>query len=99
MSSDLYHSVCWRKVRANYLSANPLCVMCIQEGRDEPANVVDHKTPHNDDPILFWAESNFQALCTQHHNSIKQTQEIHGYSQAAGIDGQPLDPLHPWNRR
>lgn len=99
MGSSLYHSVLWRKIRASYLLEHPLCVMCLKEGRDSIASVVDHKIPHHDDPVLFYQESNFQPLCYHHHNSIKQQQELHGYSQACDVNGFPLDAGHPFNQR
>ncbi|HEX9813297.1 MAG TPA: hypothetical protein VGA88_14575 [Burkholderiales bacterium] len=40
-----------------------------------PARNVDHKIPHNGDPVLFWDESNWQGLCDNCHNSIKQKEE------------------------
>jgi len=48
---------------------------------------------------LFWDESNWQPLCASCHSGIKRIQDHNGFSQAAGIDGQPIDPGHPWNIR
>lgn len=94
----LYDSVRWRKARAQYLVVNPLCVMCEARGRVTPATVVDHKIPHKGDYDLFWDRDNWQSLCDNDHNTIKQMQEIHGYSQACGVDGFPVDINHPWNK-
>jgi len=58
----------WRKARAAYLASHPLCVWCQDEGRLEPAVVVDHVRPHKGDPGLFWDEQNWQALCKPHHD-------------------------------
>lgn len=65
----------WRKRRAARLAANPFCVMCLADGREELATVVDHVKPHRGDPALFWDEGNWQELCASHHNSEKQAQE------------------------
>lgn len=59
----------WRKYRAAYLAEHPLCVVCLTQGRIEPAVVVDHIIPHRGDPVLFWDEKNHQGLCTSHHNA------------------------------
>jgi len=53
-----------------YLAEHPLCVECEKEGKVVPATNVDHIVPHRGDPVLFWAEGNWQGLCATHH-SIK----------------------------
>lgn len=58
----------WRKARIVYLSLNPLCVGCLQNGISTSANVVDHVTPHRGDAQLFWDQNNWQSLCASCHN-------------------------------
>ncbi|PZR07117.1 MAG: HNH endonuclease [Archangium gephyra] len=53
----------WRKARAAFLAAHPLCAECQRHGRVTPARVVDHIKPHRGDEALFWNEANWQALC------------------------------------
>lgn len=65
----------WRKARAEFLHANPLCVMCERQGRLTPAKVVDHIKPHRGDLGLFWSRSNWQPLCKPCHDSDKQREE------------------------
>src|SRR4051794_27851302 len=60
----------WQRARAQYLSLHPLCVMC--QPRVVLATVVDHRTPHKGDEVLFWDQTNWQALCSPHHNGTKQ---------------------------
>src|SRR5699024_6125985 len=48
----------WRKARRKYLMHNPLCVHCMEEGRQTPATVVDHIQPHKGDMKLFWDMKN-----------------------------------------
>lgn len=43
-------------------------------------NVVDHVRPHRGDQTLFWDTSNWQTLCSRHHNRDKQRQEARGAS-------------------
>ncbi|MFD0669710.1 HNH endonuclease [Ramlibacter sp. MAHUQ-53] len=52
--------------------------MCKAQGRVGAANVVDHIEPHRGDQALFWRRSNWQALCSHHHNSAKQREEARG---------------------
>jgi 5-methylcytosine-specific restriction endonuclease McrA len=61
----------WDAARKAYLALHPHCVRCGQ-----PANVVDHITPHKGDQKLFWRRSNWQALCASPcHNKHKQREE------------------------
>lgn len=39
------------------------------------ATVVDHIKPHRGDKILFWDESNWQALCKQCHDRKTMTED------------------------
>ena len=81
------------------LDKDPLCKMCGDEKPPyTPATVADHIIPHHDDPELFF-NGELQSLCASCHNSRKKMIERHGYSQAAGIDGMPLDKSHPWNKK
>ncbi len=62
----------WRKIRAEFLAANPRCSW---PGCTAPATVVDHIQPHRGNRALFFNPANFQALCAHCHNSHKQAQE------------------------
>ena len=92
----LYDSVQWRKARARYLAAHPLCVMCLRVGRERRATVVDHIKDHGGDPGLFWDEDNWQGLCAACHSGSKRVMTKHGYSQATDASGFPVDVGHPW---
>lgn len=87
----------WQKLRGAFLAEHPLCSMCHSFGVVKVAEVVDHKTPHRGDEVLFWDQGNWQALCEHHHNSHKAKTEIRGYALEVGEDGWPLDPMHPAN--
>ena len=65
----------WQLVRKAYLHSHPLCVLCQAVGRLTPATVVDHIVPHRGDPILFWDESNWQALCKSCHDHKTMTED------------------------
>lgn len=65
----------WRKVRADYLRRNPICVKCLKNGRYTIATVVDHIIPHRGDPVLMWDENNYQALCKSCHDHKTMTED------------------------
>jgi 5-methylcytosine-specific restriction enzyme A len=64
----------WRRARAAYLARRPLCVPCKTAGRLRAATVVDHVVPHRGDPVLFWDEANWAALCKLCHD-VKTARE------------------------
>ncbi|WP_406627691.1 HNH endonuclease [Pectobacterium carotovorum] len=97
----------WQRSRLEYLRANPLCVMCREAGRYEPAVVVDHIKPHKmheaktpeemaNAQRLFWDRKNWQGLCNPHHNSTKQRMEKSGKVIGCTEDGLPLDTNSHW---
>ncbi len=58
----------WKEARLYFLRRNPLCAVCLKEGRIEAATTVDHIVPHRGDWRLFWDENNWQSLCKRHHD-------------------------------
>lgn len=78
-ASDRGYGSAWNRARKKYLAAHPLCVACMKEGRYVKATDVDHIIPHRGDRVLFWDQSNWQALCHRHH-SMKTRNEDHTQS-------------------
>lgn len=60
----------WEKLRARFLSANPLCRPCSRKTppRVTPATVADHIRDHKGDPALLYDENNLQPSCAPCHN-------------------------------
>jgi len=85
-------------MRAAFLMAHPLCVMCRKAGHVRIATVVDHIKPHKGDEVLFWDMRNWQSLCETHHNASKQREEKSGHEIGSNVDGMPVDPSHHWNK-
>ena len=103
MKRRLYDDVRWRKARAQFLRAHPLCRMCDARGIVEAASVVDHVVPHRGDYALFWDRSNWQALCASCHSARKQMLETPGKvhphaSWTSGGGRAPIDEASPINR-
>ena len=98
-SNRLYDSPRWRRLRSWHLAKEPLCRLCKAVGRITAATVVDHIEPHKNRLELFFDDTNLQSVCKSCHDNSKQLQELHGYSMAADVEGNPIDPTHPWNKK
>ena len=85
----------WLDRREQQLLREPYCAMCEEEGKQKLATVADHKRPHKGDWKLF-IDGELQSLCSQHHNSVKQSQDRSGIRRGFNEEGMPLDPSHPW---
>lgn len=69
-----YKLAVWLERRADQLRREPLCRMCRKKGRITAATIADHVIPHKGDWVLFIA-GELQSLCTNCHNSEKQSEE------------------------
>lgn len=70
----LYNSPRWRAARASFLSANPLCSYCPEDGITTVANTVDHFVNVRSGQVDFWDESNWRASCERCHNIKRQAE-------------------------
>jgi hypothetical protein len=89
-----YNRAAWRHRQQHQLRVQPLCEICLKEGRLTPATVADHVEPHRGDYMKFRL-GRLQSLCASCHSSTKAIIEKRGYDVAIGLDGMPLDPRHP----
>ena len=73
--SDLYDTSLWKKVRADHLRRQPLCVACQAKGITTPGNVLDHIVAVRDGGAFFDLD-NHQLLCKRCHfsKSAKENQ-------------------------
>jgi hypothetical protein len=91
----LYNSAHWRRRRALQLREHPLCRFCLEgRGLVVPAEVADHVEPHHGDPNRFFC-GDLQSLCRPCHDIRKRFIESNGYDPIVGLDGWPIDRLHP----
>jgi 5-methylcytosine-specific restriction enzyme A len=93
----LYRSARWQRRRRLQLLQNPLCKSCLERGAVTPAIVADHVKPHHGDVNKFFL-GELQSLCERCHKDRKRHLELDGYAPDIGLDGWPIDPLHPVNR-
>jgi 5-methylcytosine-specific restriction endonuclease McrA len=56
----------WKKLRARFLSENPIC--CVEDCH-EPATVVDHIVTIRENPGLRLVWSNLRPMCHKHHSA------------------------------
>jgi len=74
----LYNSPHWQSMRAAQLAKDPWCSDCLQQQRVHTfATDVDHITPHNGNPQLFFDVNNLQSLCKPHHSSKTASEVLH----------------------
>lgn len=73
--NGFYRTQAWKDTRRNYLkSVGGLCERCLAKGLIEPAVIVHHKVPLNEDNIsnlsisLGW--DNLEALCRKCHAEV-----------------------------
>ena len=66
--SDKRYGSTWKRIRAAFLSANPLCAMCSKEGRLMPATLVHHKVKLIDGGTNDWG--NLMTLCSSCHSRL-----------------------------
>ena len=60
--------------------------------------MVNHRTPHKGDRVLFFDPDNLESVCKPHHDGLIQIEERKGFSPAVDADGFPIDANHPANR-
>lgn len=69
-----YNLAAWKRRRAEQLAREPLCKMCLAEGRTTVATVADHREPHRGDWDRFIGGA-LDSLCKPHHDGKKQREE------------------------
>src|SRR5215472_1568417 len=61
---SLHDKAAWHRRARRQLQYEPLCAMCLSEGRIVAARIADHVEPHHNDPIKFW-NGKLQSLGTR----------------------------------
>lgn len=86
----------WRKARAGYLLKHPLCVCCLANGCVTAAEMVDHVVPHEGDMAIFWRSEDWQSLCNDCNQRIKQPIELRYKAGRATVAELRLNRRLPW---
>jgi hypothetical protein len=66
-ADPFYTNAAWRKLRNQYIEANPLCEHHLEYGNYVEAKIVDHKKPRSQRPDLELDWNNLQSLCQRCH--------------------------------
>lgn len=94
-----------RLMRDKQLAKEPWCRFCWEERKVKvPATVLDHIQPFRDAAgemnFKLWGDpANHRSLCQPCHDARGAQRNRPEKAPGAGVDGRPLDPAHPWNRR
>lgn len=105
-SDKWYKSKRWARLRKAQLARHPYCQCPHHDGKKLRADhpdfgrpVVDHITPHREDPRLFWDARNLQSMTKACHDKYKQSAERGGAGFLSGCDehGWPLSKEHEWH--
>jgi 5-methylcytosine-specific restriction protein A len=85
----------WRRREKRHLEDRPLCAWCLAQGRITVAVIADYAAPPYDGREFRFGA--LQSLCGSCHDHKTTPNEL-GYVLDIGLDGYPVDPLHPFNR-
>lgn len=72
LDKRFYQLPAWRKLRLQFLRANPLCVDCLERGFYRSAEHVHHTLERRDRPDLAFDWSNLEALCPPCHGGRRK---------------------------
>src|SRR5262245_65848390 len=99
MSPIPFHgSYAWKKTRRiAKMAAGFKCERCgrILPGKGELH--VHHRKPVEQAPALGLEPLNFMVVCPACHNAIEPRTGEQRIERGCAVDGNPLDPRHPWN--
>jgi len=92
-SSGQYSRKAWIDLRNSFRAKNPLCKMCLEEGKVKAGTEVDHILDAETHPDLFYEWDNLQNLCNYHHRwktrrdqLIRQGKDIRHLNQSVMDD-------------
>lgn len=71
----MYQTARWSKMRAKYLSMQPLCQSCLKRGVVSPATDIDHVFPWRPLGKEAFHANYFQCLCHECHASKTQLEK------------------------
>jgi len=97
MAEAIYNSARWKRLRLQKLREEPLCQTCRARGLLVPADSIDHRVPISAGGPPFPPTSGLTSFCRPCHSSKTAAEQAGKTMRGCGLDGQPIDPNHPWN--
>jgi 5-methylcytosine-specific restriction enzyme A len=94
----------WQRLRRFKLQEKPLCELCLELGRLEPATVVDHRVAIKAGGDPYPPLSALTALCAPCHNTKTRVVEQLGRKltpkvvNGCDVNGRPDNQNIPWSR-
>lgn len=89
-NAHIYDSTRWRVLSKKYRVANPLCEVCLAQGIETYADVVDHIVEIEDDPSLAFVWSNLMSMdhaCHAAKTSKEKRKRYNKSSKKSSKDG------------
>ena len=77
----------WRKVRKQYLKANPTCAVCGRKKRFR-SNEIHHVVPFHIDQSLELSHNNLITLCREHHFFVGHLNSYHSFNSEVKSDSE-----------
>ena len=101
MSAWPYNTQRWQRLRKLKLQVNPLCEVCLNEGRITSAVAVDHIVPVSKGGDPYPPLHHMDLCCSPCHNRKTRFEQQNKPLTAKGCDvfGNPLDPNHDWYKQ
>jgi 5-methylcytosine-specific restriction enzyme A len=93
----LYATAHWKRRSRLQLLQEPLCAMCLEEGRVTAAEVAHHVERHGGNSVKFFT-GKLASLCKRPHDSAAARAEHRGFDTRIDVTGFPTDPRHPFYR-
>jgi 5-methylcytosine-specific restriction endonuclease McrA len=97
--SGFYNTRAWKILRATHISNQPLCVMCEEIGRLNPAKIVDHIQSVDEAPGRALDKTNLQSLCEWHHtvktNNDKKLKNINKKKERGKVLMKQFESPYP----
>ena len=89
----------WQRLRRHKLREHPLCEVCLQVGRIEPAIAVDHRAPITTAATRFRRSTvslRYAHDATTPRRAPNRRAKTNWLTKGCDVRGYPLDRNHPW---
>ena len=100
-TSSFYNSMAWKRLRNTFLSTHPLCSICVEHGRVEPAVHIHHRVPWSRGVTdiekwqLFLDENNLIPCCEACHYALHTKDKHYNLSSLDSLTNKEYAAVHP----